>query len=360
MRKSPTPYQSLPRESFWRVASSAWKKGRFDNIYKPKFPITPETAIASAGSCFAQHIGRYLKNRGFNYIDAEPAPFSLSDDTLSEFGYGLFSARYGNIYTSRQLSELVRDAFLNKVHDEVWEEDGRFFDPFRPTIEPNGFASREEVIAMRYDHLKAIRQLLRKTEVFIFTLGLTESWYNTETGYTYQICPGTTAGRFDPDRHAFRNLDTSSVVGDLKRFIKRCRSRNRDVKILLTVSPVPLVATATGDHVVAATGHSKAVLRAAAGQLRDAYNFVDYFPSYEIISSHLSSGAGYAEDLRDVRDDAVAEVMDVFFSAHGIDSSEERTAKETVAEKIDREQRDLTAEMSAVCDELSLDDGTTV
>lgn len=357
MSKAPTPYQSLPRESFWRVASSAWKKGRLDNIYKPKFEITADTAIASAGSCFAQHIGRHLKTRGFNYLDTEPAPFPLPEAELAEFGYGLFSARYGNIYTSRQLVELARDAFMDRLHDEVWESDGRFFDPFRPTIEPNGFGSREEALAMRGSHLAAVRKLIRQTEVFIFTLGLTESWYNTETGYTYQICPGTTAGSFNPDLHGFRNLRFGEVLADLKGFITSCRRRNRKLKFLFTVSPVPLVATATAGHVVPATGYSKSVLRAVAGQLANDLEHVDYFPSYEIISSHLSAGGGYAADLRDVRDDAVSDVMDVFFAAHGLGEAGPGKAAVSVTERIEQENREMLAEMSVVCDELSLDDG---
>jgi hypothetical protein len=43
-----------------------------------------------------------------------------------------------------------------------------------------------------------------------------------------------------------------------------------DLRIVLTVSPVPLVATVTGSHVVPATIYSKSVLRIAAQEIAEA------------------------------------------------------------------------------------------
>ena len=63
------------------------------------------------------------------------------------------------------------------------------------------------------------------------------------------------------------------------------RSANRGLRFLLTVSPVPLTATNSGNHVLVATVDSKSRLRAVAGQLARTVSRVDYFPSYEIISA---------------------------------------------------------------------------
>jgi hypothetical protein len=85
--------------------------------------------------------------------------------------------------------------------------------------------------------------------------------------------------------------------------------------MVLTVSPVPLTATATGRHALVATTHSKSVLRAAAGQLADERDDVDYFPSYEIISGFPYRAAFYEPNLRTVTPDGVAFVMRHFFQA---------------------------------------------
>ena len=66
--------------------------------------------IATAGSCFAQHIGRALRGRGLGYLDLEPPPAFLTEDEANRLGYGLYSCRYGNIYTVRQLLQLFQEA----------------------------------------------------------------------------------------------------------------------------------------------------------------------------------------------------------------------------------------------------------
>lgn len=55
-------------------------------------------------------------------------------------------------------------------------------------------------------------------------------------------------------------------------------------RIVLTVSPVPLSRTFTGQDVAVANCYSKSVLRAAAEAVVQQYDFVDYFPSYESVT----------------------------------------------------------------------------
>ena len=102
----------------------------------------------------------------------------------------------------------------------------------------------------------------------------------------------------------------------MEAFIARARAINPKLRFLLTVSPVPLVATATSQQVVVASSYSKSVLRAVAGHLESKYDFVDYFPSFEIVSSHVMRGAFYEADMRSVLKPGVDHVMAQFFSAH--------------------------------------------
>ena len=82
---------------------------------------------------------------------------------------------------------------------------------------------------------------------------------------------------------------------------------------MLTVSPVPLTATASGQHVLTATMHSKSLLRAVASTLVQGQTRVDYFPSYEIITHPAYRGRFYAPNLRSVRPEGVDHVMTSFF-----------------------------------------------
>jgi hypothetical protein len=89
---------------------------------------------------------------------------------------------------------------------------------------------------------------------------------------------------------------------------------NPKLKIILTVSPVPLTATNSGKHVLIATMQSKSILRAVAGQLSDEYSYIDYFPSYEIINSAVFKGVFFEPNQRNVNPHGVSFVMDHFFN----------------------------------------------
>lgn len=310
------PYKNLEQRAFWKAAVSNLNPLAFQEIYRPKFPITKATGIAAAGSCFAQHIGRQFKDRGYRFIDVEPAPRFLGERDISRFGFDLYSARYGNIYSVRQLLQLFQRAFgLFTPEETVWESKGRFYDPFRPSIEPNGFATREEAERDIEYHLQQVRAILGRTQLFVFTFGLTEGWINTQDGSALPTCPGTIAGEYDDQKYAFHNYTHAEVLEDAKAFIEFALARAPNMKFMFTVSPVPLTATASGHHVLPATVYSKSVLRGVCGELYDQFPQVDYFPSYELVSSHPMRAMAYNPNLRSVATEGVRHVMDVFFNA---------------------------------------------
>ncbi|MEO0370923.1 MAG: GSCFA domain-containing protein [Pseudomonadota bacterium] len=312
------PYVSQPPSAFWNTAVSEFSPMEMDGVYEPRFEITKDMRISAAGSCFAQHIARQFRLRGYNFMDFEPAPSLVDEETADEFGYGHYSARYGNIYSVRQLIQLFARAYDRFTPaDKVWENGGRFYDPFRPSIQKGGFATKAECLLERDHHLNCVKAMLEQTDVFVFTFGLTEAWENTTDRAVLPTCPGTIAGEFDPSVYAFKNFRFAEVLRDTKTFIRFAHEHNPDMKFLFTVSPVPLKATATDQHVLPATVYSKSVLRAVCGELMMEHNFVDYFPSYELVASHPMRGAFYRPDMRDVAAEGVARVMDIFFRAQG-------------------------------------------
>jgi hypothetical protein len=352
-----SPYESLPKEAFWRTGVVGQRADKIEGLYRKKFSIRRSDRIATAGSCFAQHIARHLVRRKFTVIDAEPAPFGLSRKSAAEFGFGLYSARYANIYTARQLWQLVREAFGKfDPADPVWEKDGRFYDAMRPSVEPTGLSSAEAVLDQRVHHLEKVRQIVRSADVFIFTLGLTEAWMHKPSSTIYPTAPGTIAGRYDPAVHKFKNFSFGEVYDDLRRVFKFMKKRNRRIRFLLTVSPVPLTATASGGHVLAATVYSKSVLRAVAGQLCQERDDVEYFPSYEIITSSLSKGAYFESNMRTVRTEGVAAAMQTFFAEHDHKFSAENGSdllSPALEETAVRERPNAQADV--VCEEALLD-----
>lgn len=314
-----SPYEDLPARAFWRSGVSERAPLDPGDLYHPRFPITRAMKVATAGSCFAQHVGRALRGANFRILDAEPLPNEIPDSVAHSFGYRLFSARYGNIYTVRQLLQLLREAEGEFTPAEpVWRRGERSFDSQRPSVEPEGLDSPELVAQHRAVHLAGVRSVLREADLFVFTLGLTEAWVHAATGTVYPTAPGTIAGSHDPETYVFRNFDALEVLADFEEFRARIKALNPDLKFLCTVSPVPLTATASGEHVEVATTYSKAVLRSVCGMLVARHEDVDYFPSFELITSQNARGAYYQPNLRNVATQGVAAAMQLFLSAHGI------------------------------------------
>ncbi|MBI1219018.1 MAG: GSCFA family protein [Rhodobacteraceae bacterium] len=314
-----SPYEGLPAKCYWRTGVAERAPLDPGQLYTPKFPVSRKLRVVTAGSCFAQHVGRALRGAGLNVVDTEPLPAGLPAALTADYGFNLFSARYGNIYTAAQLLQLYREAFgLKAPTDPVWMRDGRHFDSQRPAIEPRGHATADDVLRHRAHHLAQVRKAFAQADLFVFTFGLTEAWRDAETGTVFPTAPGTVAGTYDPDRHRFHNYTVAEVLGDFRAFMKLMRGLNPKVRFLVTVSPVPLTATASGEHVEVATSYSKAVLRAACGTLAAEDPRVDYFPSYEIITSLNNRGAYFEANRRSVSDAGVHAAMQMFLDAHGL------------------------------------------
>jgi len=312
--RTKSPYSNLPDHQHWRQAIEQLPPGDVDPVVSSTLRIGRRTAIATAGSCFAQNISRSLVNKGYNYLVTESAPESMAPAEAAQLNYGIFSARYGNVYTARQLDQLFDRAYgkFSPV-DSAWRRaDGRYVDPFRPRIDPAGYADPADVDVVRQAHLAAVRRMFETADVFVFTLGLTEAWRAKKDGAVFPLAPGVSAGEFDPDRYEFVNFGVEEVTSDMAAFLGKLRAVNPKVQVILTVSPVSLVATYEPRHVLVSTTLSKAVLRVAAQAAATAFGFVHYFPSYEIITGSFSRGEYFEKDARSVTSSGIDHVMRLF------------------------------------------------
>jgi hypothetical protein len=306
------PYRGLNDFCFWSKAVTAPAPGHIDPAVRSD-RIEPHHQVATMGSCFAQHISRHIAAAGLNYLVTENAPQGMEAEAARALGYGVFSARYGNVYTVRQAVQLFDRAFGKfEPAEAVWERAGRYVDPFRPQIEPDGFATPEEVRQAAAVHLKNVRDVFTQADWIVFTLGLTEAWRSRVDGAIYPTAPGVAGGSFSPEQHEFVNFTAGETRADLIALSTRIAEINPKAKILLTVSPVPLIATYERRHVLVSTTYSKAALRVAADEAERMLGNVIYFPSYEIITSPAAGGNYYADDLRQVTEQGVKHVMRVF------------------------------------------------
>jgi hypothetical protein len=299
-------------------------------------------------------VARHLAQSGFNFLVTEKAHPIIPVEVAEHFNYGMFTARYGNIYTARQLKQLLQRAYgLFDPVESIWRTtEGYVVDPFRPQIQEGGFASEEELRADRAVHFQALRAALESMSVLVFTLGLTEGWMDVRDGAVFPLAPGVAGGEFDESRFVFQNFGIEGIVDDMQWCIDFIRQRNPGARFLITVSPVPLNATAVDRHVFVSTTYSKAVLRVAAEGICAKNRLCDYFPSYEIITSPYARGRYFGPDCREVTEAGVQHVMSTFLRHYGEAGGEEAAvARPAENESMQKHLQNMENVMEVLCDE---------
>jgi len=110
----------------------------------------------------------------------------------------------------------------------------------------------------------------------------------------------------EPARFEMHVLSFQECYDYLERTIqlllKHCRP---DLRILLTVSPVPLTKTHRDEDVIVANCYSKSALRAVAETVIAKHEFISYFPSYESVI-YSDRKRAWLDDMIHVRKDFVA------------------------------------------------------
>ena len=358
------PYRHKPDYAFWRRAVSGRSSREVDPVTAVPFHIAQSDKIATGGSCFAQYISKTLSSIGFGYLVTETGP--VTPGATNE-NYGVFPARFGNLYTARQLVQLFQRAYgVFEPADSEWVATaGGYVDPFRPLIQQGGFESVERLRADRESHLASVREMFEQCDVFIFTLGLTEGWRSTVDGAMFPLAPGVVSEKINPSDYEFHNFTVGEVEADLLEFVDLLRSVNPTVRIILTVSPVPLIATFEERHVLVSTVYSKCVLRVAAETITRCRPDIAYFPSYELITGPQARSQFYQDDLREVSADGVEHVMSIFIKHYvpsdGASKSENADPKPSAASASHlassraSEAANMREWQQVICDEITLD-----
>jgi hypothetical protein len=286
-----SPYDGVsPRQNWNFAVNDVADRAAIDVQGPVKFRFPRTSTLASAGSCFANHLSAHFAGSGLRYPVYEPGAEPLA-------------ARHGNVYTTLQLRQLLDRAlgFFTPVERAWPAPGGRWLDPFRPLVDRGGFTTIPELERARREHLAAVRRMFEATDVFVFTMGLTEVWCDTRDGAAFPIPPGRGRGIFDPQRQAIRNLDVQANAAQLDAFLARLREINPTACVVLTVSPVPIALTMEPTHVARASLYSKAVLKVVGEEAARRHPNVDYFASYDTVMLNLGAEDMYEADRRHVQ-----------------------------------------------------------
>jgi hypothetical protein len=152
---------------------------------------------------------------------------------------------------------------------------------------------------------------IRDATVLVLTLGLNEVWHDSATGRYLNAAPSFFAVRREPSRYTLCITDVAENLGQLEKIRSVVRSINPAIRFVVTVSPVPMAATFSGDDVLVANLRSKSTLRLAAEKFAQDHDNVAYFPSYDMVAMSPRLRA-YESDALHVRDQVVGQIMQEF------------------------------------------------
>lgn len=250
--------------------------------WAPKTPfIKKNTKITAFGSCFAQEIVKHLRSRGYGINKSK-----YLDEGLNLYFYG---AGLVTTHAIRQQFEWVYTGA--HVEGQAWDYD-----------------KGTKVIADE-ELRRATKKVFDETNVFILTCGLSEIWYNTETGEPYWRKPVDG----DQKKYGFKVANTSENVENLEAIYSIIREHRPDAHIILTLSPVALKATFRPIGVVSANCASKSILKAALDEFfrnHEDDEKLFYWPSYEIVNDYIKDP--FKDDLRHIREEVVSLIMNLF------------------------------------------------
>lgn len=268
------------------------------DFFKKSCPVAPlinkQTAISSMGSCFARNIAIFLQKSGYNYL-------------VTEFPPQQASAHWDQVFNTACMRQIFEYTFNKRWNPLVrwWPKGEMVQDPFRRQILYNKDTCEVDF----QKHKEASYNALANSRVIILTLGLIEIWRDRRDQMTFYQVPSPK--KYDPEIHEFYLQTTQDCINDLERIHTLIQQNNSDASIIITVSPVPLIATfRKGVDPVTANGYSKATLRIAAETFANSHEKVYYFPSYEIITSAMKEP--YEPDNRHVTQDSIKEMMEIF------------------------------------------------
>jgi len=243
--------------------------------------ITTSTNITAFGSCFVANIIRFLKKLNFNLTtDSSPEIY------ISRIGEGL-----ANVYALYQQFDWALEN--TPIPDGLWHG-----------WEVEDYGVDENI------RLKT-RETLLKSEVFIFTLGVSEIWEDIETGHAFW--KAVPEDKYDPSRHKFRVLSMNETKETLSKIYNIIKKHIPAAKVIFTVSPIPMAATFRQISCITATSAAKSILRASLDEFlrenKDLGESLFYFPSFEIPQFFYSA---YEDDCRHLREDNLKFIMKLF------------------------------------------------
>ena len=239
--------------------------------------IAYEQQIMLMGSCFTEHIGKYLTDRKFNTL-SNPNGILFNPISIAN---ALSSYIDNQVYSEKDLFNL----------NDIWTSWDHH----------SQFSNINIEVCLKFINItqQAALQYIQKTQWLIITWGsafvyeLTQEAKNDNSlarkqmGNIVANCHKAPANWFNR-----RLLSVDEILNTFNTLISKLLKSNPQLHIIFTISPVRHLREGLIDN-----NRSKAVLIQAVHQLCETFDRVHYFPAYELVIDDLRDYRFYAEDL---------------------------------------------------------------
>lgn len=220
--------------------------------------------ILSLGSCFANNVAIELEKDGF-LIDQNPM---------------------GILFNPISIMKNIRNSFHQNLNESfIIQRDDYFYHFDYPS---QFYAESQEILCKKiYQIQDSTTTLLKKSNRLILTLGTAWVYNWLKKDEIVANCHKIPAREFKKEL-----LDLNSLIKSYFEFFDELRAVNPNLEIILTVSPVRHIKNGLHENNL-----SKSVLLLLADHLVNQFDFVHYFPAYEIVLDDLRDYRFFGPDL---------------------------------------------------------------
>jgi len=228
--------------------------------------INQHSKILTIGSCFADVLGSQL--------DANK--FQVSNNA---FGTVFNPLAIAKILDSALEGKRPNRSLYHENADNIW-----LHHDFHSSLFSKDQDQLEVELASR---LSSAHDFLKNADVLVMTFGTAFAYRHKKTNLIVGNCHKVPADQFVKEL-----LHPDQVMIAIEQLVQKLQSFKRNLRVILTVSPVRHTRDTLPLNQV-----SKSTLRLACHRLTEKYKHVEYFPSYEIMIDELRDYRFYEEDL---------------------------------------------------------------
>lgn len=253
------------------------------------FDISYESSVLTLGSCFAENIGKKMKQV---YFETEINPFGVLYNPVS------IKNSIELLLKNKQFTQ--NDLFENK---DLWQS-------FTCSSLFSNVSAEKCLMKMNIN-LKNASEFLQKTDVLLITFGTGWVFEEKKSGSVVSNCHKLPASYFNR-----RRLSVDEIVADYTNLIGGINTQFPAIQLVFSVSPIRHWKDGAHENNL-----SKSILLLAVDALQKKFKNVHYFPAYEIQLDELRDYRFYASDMFHPSDVAVDYIWQKFSETYFTDKT---------------------------------------